>query len=67
MCDFECNKACKIDKYLDIKKCLGEKSLFSKLVLACENEILNTTENSLDDNKVPREKTNCLIHTMGKN
>ena len=62
--DFECNKACKIDKYLDIKKCLCEKRLIDKLVLVCEDEILNATEASLDDRKVTREKINCLIHTV---
>ena len=62
--DFECNKACKIDKYLDIKKCSCEKSLIDKLVEVCEDEILNATEASLDDRKVTREKINCLIHTV---
>ena len=36
-CDCEYNKACKIDEYLDIKNCSHEKSLFGKLVLACED------------------------------
>ena len=35
-----------------------------KLVLACEDKILNTTETSLDDKKVTQEKNNCLIHTV---
>ena len=42
-CDCKCNNACKIYKYLDIKNCLCEKGLFSKLVIAYESEILNTT------------------------
>ena len=29
----ECNKACKIDKYLDTKNCSFKKHLFGKLVL----------------------------------
>ena len=52
MCDCECNKACKIDEYLNIKKCSCEKRLFGKLASACEDEILNTIETSLDDKKV---------------
>ena len=43
MCDCECNKACKIDEYLDIKICSCKKSLISKLVFECEDEIVNTT------------------------
>ena len=33
MCDWECNKACKIDKYLDITSCSCEKRFFDKIVL----------------------------------
>ena len=51
-CHCECNKSCKIDEYLDFKSCSCKKHLFGKLVLACEDEILNTTETSLDDKKV---------------
>ena len=38
-CDCECNKACKIDEYLDIKNCSCEKCLIGKLLLECEDEI----------------------------
>ena len=51
-CDWECNKACKIDKYLDNKSCLWGKCLIGKLKLPYEDEILNTTETSLNDKKV---------------
>ena len=44
--DSECNKTYKIDGCLDIKKCFCKKRLFGKLVLACQDEILNTTENA---------------------
>ena len=64
ICDFECNKACKIDNYLGIKNCSCEKRLISKLVLECEDEILNATENSIDDKKVTCKKYNCLIQTI---
>ena len=57
-------KACKTDEYLDIKNCPCKKRLFGKLLLACGDEILNTTETSLDDKKVTREKNNCLSHTI---
>ena len=43
-CDCECNKIYKIDEYLDIKSCSCEKYLTGKLVLECENEIVNKTE-----------------------
>ena len=33
------------------KNCSCEKRLIGKLVLACEGEISNTTETSLDDKK----------------
>ena len=46
MRDWECNKACKIDD-LDIKNCPCKK--WGK---RGEDEILNTTETSLDDIKV---------------
>ena len=48
-CDCECNKACKIYECFDTKNCSCEKRLFGKLVSACEDEILNTTEPSHDD------------------
>ena len=44
-CDCECNKACEIGKYLHTKSCSCEKLLIGKLVLECEDEMLNTTEN----------------------
>ena len=51
MCNCNCNKACRIDDYLDMKICFLEKHLTGKLVLECEDEILNTTETLLDDKK----------------
>ena len=63
-CDCGCNKACKIDEYLDIKNCSCEKRLTGKLVLECEDEILNTTEILLNDKKVACAKSNCFIHTI---
>ena len=40
-CDCECDKKCKIDKYLDTKDCSYKKHLPVKLVLEYEDEILN--------------------------
>ena len=37
--DWECNKEFEINKNLDTKNCSGEKRLFGKLVLACEDQI----------------------------
>ena len=55
-CDYECNKAIKIDKYLDTKNCLCERRLVRKLVLPCKDETLTATKNSLDDKKVTCKK-----------
>ena len=63
-CNCECNKACKIDEYLDTKSCFCKKHLIDKLVLACEVEILNRTETSLTDEKVTCGRKNCLIHVV---
>ena len=35
--DCECNKASKIDKYLDIKDCSWKKRVSGKSLLVCEN------------------------------
>ena len=53
-CDCESSKPCTVDKYLNAKNCSCEKLLFRKFVLVYEDEILNTTENSLD-----AKKTTC--------
>ena len=58
---YECNKAHKIDEYSNVKYRSCKKHC--KLVLACEDEILNTTETSLDNKTVTCEK-NSLIHTI---
>ena len=63
-CHCECNKTCKIDEYLNIKKFLCKKPLIRKLVLIYKDEISNTTEILLNDKKVTCEKSNCLIHTI---
>ena len=60
--DCDCNKASKVDKYLDTKNCSHEKRLIGKLVSECEDEILNKIdENSLVDKKLTYRKNNCLI------
>ena len=51
MGDCKCNKVCKIDKYLDLKNISCKKILLGKLALACKDEILNTTETSLNHKK----------------
>ena len=63
-CDCESNKACKIDKFLDTKNCSCKKRLISKLVLECEDEILNTTGSSPDDKKGTCKKTKILLAIM---
>ena len=64
-CDCGCDKACKIGEHLDIKNCSCKKWLFDKLVLACEDEILNTGEaTSIINKKVTYQKNNRFIHTV---
>ena len=46
------------------KNCSCEKRLIGKLVLECEDEILNRTETLLNDKKVACTRNNCLIHTF---
>ena len=57
------NKAHEIDKYLVIKKWICKKLLFSKkIALACEDEILNINESSLDDKKITFGKKLSYLH-----
>ena len=63
-CDCECNKACKIDKNLDIKNLSCKKRLIGKLVLECKEYTLNTTKTSPDDESGTCEKSNCPIHLI---
>ena len=51
----------KLTNILILKVYSCEKRLIGKLILECEDEILNATENSLDDEIVTCKK--CLIHT----
>ena len=60
-CDCECNKACKIDEYLDIKSWSCRKRVIDKLILECEDKNLYTTETLLNDKKVAYAKGNCVI------
>ena len=63
-CDSKTKRTCEFGKYLDIKNCSQEISLFGKLVLPFEDEILNITETSLPDKKVTHKKNSCLIYTI---
>ena len=49
--DCKCKKACKIDKYLDIKMFSYKKRLLDKSTLACGDEIWKTIEISLKHEK----------------
>ena len=49
--DCEYNTSYLIYEYLNTKNCSCEKRLIGKLVLACEYEILKTTETLIDDKK----------------
>ena len=43
-CDCEYDKTCRIGEYLYIKNFACKELVIGKLVLTCEDEILNTTE-----------------------
>ena len=61
--NFECEKKCKIRKYLDIKSRSCKKRLFGKLVSAREYEMLNTIETLFIDKKVTYGSY-CPIHII---
>ena len=63
-CDSKTKRTCEFGKYLDIKNCSQEISLFGKLVLPFEDKILNITETSLPDKKVTHKKNSSLIYTI---
>ena len=64
-CGYDCDKACKISEYLDIKNWSCKKHVLDKLVLACEYDILNTTKvTSVVYKEVTYEKNNCIIRTI---
>ena len=62
--DYEYCKACEIAEYLHNKHYSCEKGPIGKLVLECEDEILNATEALLDGKKWTYEQINCLIQTI---
>ena len=47
-----------------LKNLSCEKRLIGKLVLECEDEMLNRTDTLVDDNIEACEKDNCFIHTI---
>ena len=72
-CDCICDKTCKTGKPLDNTNCACNKGISGKLVLACQDEILNTTDTaSVLIRKIVDThthiniyiKASCLIHTI---
>ena len=49
------------DEYVDIKNCSYEKRLIGKLILECEEKILNSNEALLDDKKYHMQKVIALF------
>ena len=47
----KCNNAYKSDEFLNIKNCYCKERLVGKIMLECEDEILNTNETLLNDEK----------------
>ena len=63
----QCHKACKFGGNNDVKNYSCKKRFFGKLVLACDNEILNKTEvvaKILNCATSVSNKNNHLIHTV---
>ena len=55
----------KVSEYLDTKNCSCKNRLFGKLVLACEDEVRNTTEvKSIVDKKVLYKKKIITSFTL---
>ena len=63
-CGYECIEACKTDEYQHVEICLFEKHLLDKLVLICEDKILNKFKASTDNKKVTWGKIIYLIHVI---
>ena len=51
ICECECDKSCNTGEYLDYKNCKCRKGLIDKLVLECEDKILNA---------IPLNRTNTI-------
>ena len=61
---YEFDQSCDVGEYLDYANCKCRKRLIDKLVLECEDEILNKTDAiSITDKKVTC-KNNCLIYII---
>lgn len=48
-CDSKYDKTCEIVEHLDIKYCSPKKRLFDKIVFACADQILNTTDATVNE------------------
>ena len=60
-CDCNITRHVKLTNIWEIKTCSCKNRLIGKLVLEYEDEILNTTENSLANKKVLCKKVMALI------
>ena len=60
----ECDRSCDGGEYLDYGNCKCRKRLIGRLVLECEDGILNTTKGSFDDKKVTSKINNCFVHAI---
>ena len=70
-CDCKCDKTCETGKSLDNTNCAFNKGISGKLVLACQDEMLNTTDTAsvlirkvVDTHINIYIKASCLIHTI---
>ena len=59
--DCEYNKTWTLIIKNDIKNSSCKKCIIGKLLLECQDEILNKTETLLDDKNAAYTKSNCLI------
>ena len=60
----ECDKSCDIGKYLDYANCKFRKRLIDKLVLECEDDILNANPLNTTNTISITGKNNCLIYII---
>ena len=64
ICECEREKSCNVGEYLDYECCKCRKKLIDKLLLECEDEILNTVPLNTTNTISITDKNNCLLHII---
>ena len=64
ICECVFDKSCNAREYLDFENCKYRKELIDKLVLECEDEILNAIPLNITNTISITEKNKCLIYII---